>query len=216
MRHNFLWNSILASAKDFSYSFHLEWMSLTFGIITQRQRHKSKNKNMVIVSGETNIAINLRSHLGLAASFVLNQLQKYNIRDITQAYFLEEVLYIADSWWKLSRPRCRRYRLFLGSPPAYLMSINYCSYTRLVLSTTVKKYGWEKFYHLWWIPNSVSRGFCGALRTDSSRGLQGATYMSLFTMSASLYCGLWFIQFRKLDLKFTNGLWNIVWTVLQS
>ena len=43
MRHNFLWNSILASAKDFSYSFHLEWMSLTFGVITQRQRHKSKS-----------------------------------------------------------------------------------------------------------------------------------------------------------------------------
>ena len=43
MRQNFLWNSMLASAKDFSYSFHLEWMSLTFGVITQRQRHKSKN-----------------------------------------------------------------------------------------------------------------------------------------------------------------------------
>ena len=42
MRHNFLWNTILSSAEDFSYSFHLEWMSLTFGVITQRQRHKSK------------------------------------------------------------------------------------------------------------------------------------------------------------------------------
>ena len=42
-RHNFLWNSILASAKDFSYSFHLEWMSLTFGTISHRGMHGSKS-----------------------------------------------------------------------------------------------------------------------------------------------------------------------------
>ena len=33
MRPNFLWNRILASATDFSYSFNFEWMSLIFGVI---------------------------------------------------------------------------------------------------------------------------------------------------------------------------------------
>ena len=41
MGYNFLWNSILAL--DFSYSFHLEWMSLTFGAISHRRRHGSKS-----------------------------------------------------------------------------------------------------------------------------------------------------------------------------
>ena len=52
MMNNFLWNSILASAKDFSYSFHLEWMSLTFGVITQRQRHKSKIRKHVVLPND--------------------------------------------------------------------------------------------------------------------------------------------------------------------
>ena len=42
MRHNFLWNSIIASAKDFSYSFLHGWMSFVFVSIFQRGPHVSK------------------------------------------------------------------------------------------------------------------------------------------------------------------------------
>ena len=70
---------------DFSHSFPLEWMSLMFGFIRDKGTNQ-KSQNMLTTSFGHSIrrnqhCINLRSRLGSAASFVLNQLQKYNIRD---------------------------------------------------------------------------------------------------------------------------------------
>ena len=120
MRQYFLWNSILAPAKDFRYSFDLEWMSLAFGFITQRQRHKSKNwKKMWTTSVGQSIrrnqhCINLRSRLGLAASFVSNQIQKYNIRDS----FLHDLKYQRQQpLVTRNQSTCKIF--FLGWPPSW-------------------------------------------------------------------------------------------------
>ena len=69
------------------YSFHLEWMSSRLGSSLRDKGTHQKSKNMWTTSFGHSIRrnqhrINLRSRLGSAASFVLNQLQKYNIRDI--------------------------------------------------------------------------------------------------------------------------------------
>ena len=78
---NFLWNSILASAKDFSYSFHLEWMSLMFhNSETKAQIKKLKTCGpppLVIVSGETNIALIWKAVL--ARQYLLYQTNYKNI-----------------------------------------------------------------------------------------------------------------------------------------
>ena len=87
MRHNFLWSSILASAKGFQlFPFTLNGCPSRFKSWLSDKGTNKKTKNMSPTSFGHSIrrnqhCINLRSHLGWAASFVLNQLQKYNIRD---------------------------------------------------------------------------------------------------------------------------------------
>ena len=57
--------------------------------------------------------INLRSHLGSSASFVLNQLQKSNIRDEQSILKIE-----THRWRKLLEPLCHLQRIFFrGNEP---------------------------------------------------------------------------------------------------
>ena len=72
--------------------------------------------------------------------------------------------------------------------------------------------------NLWWIPNSVSKGFDTAMKRGSSRRFKRYVSVKLTTP----YCGLRLIlvypnpQYRKADLTLTYRLWGIVWIVLMS